>query len=258
MSVRGFRRLATELPLEQLRHFETEEDLEAALFGAAGLLPDSTMQTLLPEMEDRAQNLWHRWWTLGAPKIAISWNHASARPLNSPCRRLAAGVKWLRLTEFQPMRWLQKFATMAQSPRLLLDVLYQTDYDLPHWRGCQNFQTAVKPEAALLGHQRIADIIANVFLPALCASNIAGYTEEAASLAKAAFLMMPPMQGNRSLTEAAHRFLTPPSRSKEVLKRASHQQGLLDIYHNFCQNLGHDCSKCPFANIGQPSPPKQP
>ena len=254
----AFRRLATELPLEQLRPFETEEDLEAALFGAAGLLPDSTMQTLLPDMEDRAQKLWHRWWTLGAPKIAISWNHASARPLNSPCRRLAAGVKWLRLTEFQPMRWLQKFATMAQSPRLLLDVLYQTDYDLPHWRGCQNFQTAVKPAAALLGHQRIADIIANVFLPALCASNIAGYTEEAASLAKAAFLMMPPMQGNRSLTEAAHRFLTPPSRSKEVLKRASHQQGLLDIYHNFCQNLGHDCSKCPFANIGQPSPPKQP
>ncbi len=253
----AFRQLATEIPLEQLRRFETEEDLEAVLFGAAGLLPDPTMTTLLPEMEERAQRLWHRWWALGAPKLAISWNHSLARPLNSPCRRLAAGVKWLRLTDFQPMKWLQNFAEIAQSPKQLLVVLFEKDYDQLHWRGCLNFEIAVKPAAALLGRQRIADIIANVFLPALCASSVVGYTEEAAHLAKAAFLMMPPMQGNRSLTEAAHRFLTPPSRAKEVLKRASHQQGLLDIYHNFCQNLGHDCSKCPFANIGQPSPSKE-
>jgi len=253
----AFRQLATELPLEQLRHFETEEDLEAILFGAAGLLPDTTMQTLLPEWEERATQLWHRWWSLGAPKLAITWNHALARPLNSPYRRLAAGVKWLLLTKFQPMKWLQNFTTMVSSSKLLLEVLFQTNYDLPHWRGCQNFKTVVKPPSALLGHQRIADIIANVFLPALCASNVTGYTEQAARLAKDAFLTLPPMQSNRSLTEAAHRFLTPPSRSKEVLKRASHQQGLLDIYHNFCQNLGHDCSKCPFANIGQTSPTNQ-
>ena len=253
----AFHQLATEMPLEQLHRFETEEDLEAVLFGAAGLLPDPTMLVLLPELEEHAPKLWHRWWSLGAPKLAITWNHSLARPLNSPWRRLAAGVKWLRLTDFQPMKWLQNFAAMAQSPRMLLEMLFQTNYDLPLWRGCLNFEITVKPAAALLGRQRIADIIANVFLPALCASNVAGYTEEAAQLAKAAFLMMPPMQGNRSLTEAAHRFLTPPSRAKEVLKRASHQQGLLDIYHNFCQNLGHDCSKCPFANIGQPSPSKE-
>ena len=254
----AFQQLATELPLEQLRQFDSEEDLEAVLFGAAGLLPDATMLTLLPEWEERAPRLWSRWWTLGAPKIAISWNLASARPLNSPYRRLAAGVKWLLLTNFQPLKWLHATATQAQSPKQLTDMFMETDFDLPHWRACQNFKTSVKPPAALLGRQRILDLVANIFLPALCAQNTTGYSSEIAQIAKAAFLALPLMQGNRALTEAAHRFLTPPSRAKEVLKRACHQQGLLDIYHNFCQNLGHDCSKCPFANIGQPSPSKQP
>ena len=253
----AFRRLASELPLEQLRRFDSEEDLEAVLFGAAGLLPDTTMLNILPEREEHAQRLWNRWWTLGVPKLSIPWNHASTRPLNSPCRRLAAGAKWLMLTNFQPLQWLHGIAAKATSPKQLLETLFQTDFDLPHWRGFQNFQTAVKPPSALLGRQRLGDVITNVFLPALCASNTNGFTEEAARLAKDAFLLLPPMQSNRSLTEAAHRFLTPPSRAKEVLKRACHQQGLLDIYHNFCQNLAHDCSKCPFANFNQPSHTEQ-
>ena len=247
----AFRQLAASLPLTQIRQYDDAEDLEAIFFGTAGLLPDSTMQDLLPQWQERATQLWNRWWRLGASKLNLPWIFAATRPLNSPHRRLAAGIKWLLSTEFHPLRWLQGIAAKASSSKQLLNLLFSVDFDLPHWRDCQNFKTAVKPASALLGRSRLADIIANIFLPALCAKNIPSYSENAAQLANGAFLTLPPMQGNRSLTEAAHRYLMPPSRATEVLKRACHQQGLLEIYRSFCQNLSHDCSKCPFANFRQ-------
>ena len=245
----AFRQLAASLPLTQVSQYENIDDLEAIFFGTAGLLPDSTMQDLLPQWKERAPQLWNRWWQLGASKLNLPWIFAATRPLNSPHRRLAAGIKWLSSTDFRPLQWLQNLAAKANSSKQLLNLLFNIDFDLPHWRGCQNFKTPVKPASALLGRSRLADIIANIFLPALCAQNSPNYSPEIAHLANGAFLTLPPMQGNRSLTEAAHRFLMPPSRAREVLKRACHQQGLLDIYRNFCQNLGHDCSKCPFANL---------
>ena len=57
-------------------------------------------------------------------------------------------------------------------------------------------------------------------------------------------------QDNRLLREAGQRFFVPPARAKVILRRSCHQQGLLDIYQNFCQALDCDCGQCPFSSEG--------
>ena len=75
-----------------------------------------------------------------------------------------------------------------------------------------------------------------------------GESAPLALLARQAWLELPPGQDNHLFREACHRFLVPPSRAKEILKKAYHQQGLLDIYQNFCLALSHDCFSCPFIS----------
>jgi len=65
------------------------------------------------------------------------------------------------------------------------------------------------------------DIAANVFLPYLNAqlALTAGADSAAAQRVRDAYVLLPPSQENRLLKEAIQRFLTPPSRSRELIQR---------------------------------------
>jgi len=116
------------------------------------------------------------------------------------------------------------------------------------WRGYRDFGHAIKPAADLLGPPRLLDIAANVFLPYLNAqlALTAGADSAAAQRVRDAYMLLPPSQENRLLKEAIQRFLTPPSRSRELIRSVCHQQGLIDIYKNFCLALDNNCDCCPF------------
>ena len=250
-----FRRLAESVDLDTLRRLRDDDDREAMLFGAAGLLPDPTCQPVLPAWSETVRNFWDRWWAHGATRLELSWDQAMTRPYNSPCRRLAAGVAWLRQTNFAPAAWLRQCSRTAASAKTLRRALCLDLPDDSPWRACRDFGHPIHPPAALLGKSRCLDLAANVFLPYLSAWLELEHPLAAAVGAKAeaerarqAFLLLPPAQGNRLLTEAAHRFLTPPSRARELLKTCSRQQGLMDIYQNFCLALDHNCDLCPFVS----------
>ena len=250
-----FRRLAESVDLDTLRRLRDDDDREAMLFGAAGLLPDPTCQPVLPAWSETVRNFWDRWWAHGATRLELSWDQAMTRPYNSPCRRLAAGVAWLRQTNFAPAAWLRQCSRTAASAKTLRQALCLDLPDDSPWRACRDFGHPIHPPAALLGKSRCLDLAANVFLPYLSARLELEHPLAAAVGAKAeaerarqAFLLLPPAQGNRLLTEAAHRFLTPPSRARELLKTCSRQQGLMDIYQNFCLALDHNCDLCPFVS----------
>lgn len=247
-----FRRLAEAVDLETLRRLRDDDDRQALLFGTAGLLPDPTCQPVLPAWLETVRNFWDRWWALGATRLELPWDRAMTRPYNSPCRRLAAGFAWLRQTDFAPAAWLRQRSRTAASAKALRQAL---TLDLPDdslWRTCRDFGHLIRPPAALLGKSRCLDIMANVFLPYLAAMLELAPSAEAstaeAERVRQTFLLLPPAQGNRLLTEAAHRFLTPPSRARELLKTCCQQQGLMDIYQNFCLALDHNCELCPFVS----------
>lgn len=97
------------------------------------------------------------------------------------------------------------------------------------------------------------DMLSNVFLPFLAGIFQADdENQEVVTLALNAFTSLPKGQENRLFKEAVQRFLNPPSRVRDLVKSACHQQGLLDIYKNFCQVLDNNCNLCPFARGGTP------
>jgi hypothetical protein len=89
----------------------------------------------------------------------------------------------------------------------------------------------------------------NVLLPFVNACGRQRGDDSLCELAEQAYLLVPRLQGNRVLVEAAHRFFVPPSRAATLLRRACDQQGLLEIYRSFCLALHSDCKNCPF--VGQ-------
>lgn len=247
----AFRALAAAAPLDRLAALPAVEDREALLYGLAGLLPDPTQDEVLSEWREAVAELWQRWWCLGATRLDVDWHSGSARPYNSPHRRLAAGLAWLRLVDCRPAQWLQRQAEGSSDARSLCKALLtMLAAGGQSWRGYRDFGHAIKPAADILGSARLLDMAANVFLPYLSAhlSLTAGEDSVVVQRVRDAYMTLPPSQENRLLKEAIQRFMTPPSRSREFIISLCHQQGLLDIYKNFCLALDNDCDSCPFRS----------
>lgn len=244
-----FQALAQALPLAVLQNYEqTPETLSALLFGAAGLLPDTTRQEVLPAFCDWTANAWKIWWRSGLTSQAIHWNSGCGRPLNSLWRRLAAGVFWLLRCECRPLEWLKSCRdTCADNPRALLKILRAPLETPPEWNLLRDFEHALPQPAALLGTERLNDLAGNVLLPFLNATAEMNGDSATGELVRNAWLLLPRHAENHLLKDAIHRFLTPPSRWRELLHGTAQQQGMMDIFQNFCLALDHDCQECPFV-----------
>lgn len=245
-----FRSLARALPLTLLRRLPQDmNSLGAVFFGCAGLLPDSTKEKILPSFREWVARAWMRWWQSGLPPAGIEWNPNGGRPMNSVFRRLAAGVLWLCECESSPVKWLDRLLIEAghDGRRMLASLLSPFDTALEPWCGALDFGCALKKGAALLGESRRREMALNVLLPFLGARAELDGDEAAKGLAIDAWLRLPRMQENTLLKKSALRFLSPPSRLRTLARRAAQQQGLMDIFQNFCLALDHACADCPFV-----------
>jgi hypothetical protein len=242
-----FRALARQVPLQRLRQLPDDPAREALLFGAAGLLPDPSTAAVLAEWRGSVRDLWDRWWAAGGVVLGLSWQRGGARPLNSPQRRLAAGIAWLRTSALDPENWILAAAARSPTPSgLLADLRAQLDVSSP-WEPIKDCTVRLQRPARLIGQARADDILANVLLPLLNALAARHADEALSRLARRAFLEMPRLQDNRVIQEAAHRFLVPPSRLRSLVRGAADQQGLMELYRCFCLALSNDCSHCPFT-----------
>ncbi len=98
---------------------------------------------------------------------------------------------------------------------------------------------------ALIGQARVADILANVLFPFWLAHDL----DPSASLGKnvwTEYARLPAQLTNRRLETGATRLFGNDPRRKQFLKTVAHQQGLLQIYEDFCMRDNSDCAQCPF------------
>jgi hypothetical protein len=110
--------------------------------------------------------------------------------------------------------------------------------DHPFWKFHYTLTAAASPKAmALIGESRVADILANVLFPFWLSEN-ADILHEYAQL--------PARLSNRRLETAATRLFGNDPRHAQFLKTVAHQQGLLQIYEDFCMQDNSDCAQCPF------------
>src|SRR5437868_2676397 len=236
-----FTLLAQRLPLQLLR--ENVRDCEALLFGGAGFLETSDLDVYKKSAREYVRQLWDRWWPYRDELQrfilpANTWRLSSTRPLNHPQRRLAAlailARDWSRLQR----------ASGKTSVAAANDFFQGLEHRFWNFHYTLTAAASAK-KMALIGESRVADILANVLFPFWVAHHTEPSTPSSTRLWEE-YAKLPARLSNRRLETAATRLFGNDPRRQEFLKTVAHQQGLLQIYEDFCMQDNSDCAQCPF------------
>src|SRR5437667_9926309 len=269
-----FTLIAQRLPLKFLR--ETPQDIESLLFGVAGFLQTADLDVYNQSTRDYVRQLWDRWWPHrdGLQRLMLpakAWRVSGTRPLNHPQRRLAALATLVRewpafrrsidLVPRLPSppasaalrRGRQSSPTVRggsfslgekarmRDPHGFLEALQH-----PFWNFHYTLTSEASPKKmALIGDSRVADILANVLFPFWMAHDLEASTPPGTRV-WAEYAKLPAQLSNRRLETAATRLFGNDLRRQQFLKTVAHQQGLLQIYEDFCMEDNSDCAQCPF------------
>jgi hypothetical protein len=236
-----FTLLTQRLPLRSLR--ENFEDCEALLFGTAGFLETADLDVYKKSAREYVRQLWDRWWPHrdALQRLILSakaWHVSGTRPLNHPQRRLAAlavlAREWPRL-----QRAAGKSSVAAAN-----DFFQRIDH--PFWNFHYTLTSKSSPkQMALVGESRVADILANVLFPFWAAYELKAHASPGTQL-WTEYSRLPSQLSNRRVETAATRLFGSDPRRREFLRTVAHQQGLLQIYEDFCMQDNSDCSNGPF------------
>jgi hypothetical protein len=236
-----FTLLTQRLPLRLLR--QNLEDSEALLFGIAGFLETPDLDVYKKSAREYVRQLWDRWWPHrnDLQRLILSseaWHISGTRPLNHPQRRLAAlavlAREWPRL----------KRASGKSSVATAKDLFHALQHPFWNFHYTLTSKASMK-EMALVGESRVADILANVLLPFWAAHESKVHTSPNTQLWKE-YTKLPAQLSNRRLETAATRLFGSDPRRQEFVRSVVHQQGLLQIYEDFCMQDNSDCAQCPF------------
>jgi hypothetical protein len=213
------------------------------LFGGAGFLDTSDLDIYKKSAREYVRQLWDGWWPHRDQLQrfilpANTWRLSSTRPVNHPQRRLAAlailARDWPRL-----QRASGKSSVAAAS-----DFFQALEH--PFWNFHYTVTAAASPKKmALIGESRVVDILANVLFPFWMAHD-SQPPNPASTGVWPEYAKLPAQLSNRRLETAATRLFGDDSRRQEFLKTVAHQQGLLQIYEDFCMQDNSDCAQCPF------------
>ena len=234
-----FALLAQRLPLKGLRAEPVAAT--ALLLGAGGFLhaPEFGDQDA---RETRAylRECWEHWWPRRAdmdrtvlPKAA--WKLTGLRPANHPQRRLAALAELAR-------RWPEARALIDNAPADFAKqvIRFLTGLRDEYWTHHYTLTSAraARP-LALIGESRATETLANVFFPLAIAHRPERWTQ---------YELLPITTSNRRVETVIARLFGDRTNGAGWIKTAVHQQGLLQIYEDFCLRDDSDCEQCTFPD----------
>ena len=230
------RLVAQRLPWKMLRGLDSQARL-AHLFGLAGFLPGESTSRLAAEPRDWLRELWETWWKARAPlDYALlprtQWKLAGLRPLNRPERRLAA------LAHLVPhMRGLAAALKSRDGDRFAKTLGEIRD---PFWESHATLTgSALRSPCRLIGEERVHDILINVFWPLVS-------LEEPETAARGLSEITAAPNGKARI--ASQRLLVSalsPKHAREPLV----QQGLLQIFRDYCATDCSQCHDCRFPEL---------
>lgn len=230
------RLVAQRLPWKMMRGFDHETRL-AHLFGLAGFLPDESVARLRSEPRAWLRRLWEIWWKARSgfdyallPKS--QWKLAGLRPLNRPERRLAALAQIApqipALTASLGGRDAEKFGEILSAIRD------------PFWEKHATLNSApLSSPCRLIGKDRIEDIFINIFWPMISLDDASAAQEGLREMS---------VSPNSVGRIASQRTLLANLKPKQM-REALVQQGLLQIFRDYCQTDCSDCRDCTFPEL---------
>jgi len=228
--------LAQRLPLRFLQ--KRAGDAEALLYGVAGFLDGREAAHGDEATRLWLRGLWESWWkyraelTPGTPARPIKWTLSGTRPVNHPQRRIAA--LWQIVMHWKTLRRLLEPDTFHEKTF----VARLEELSHPYWT--THYTLTAKPSAAplaLLGAQRVRDIMANLGYPLLVPEREKLWPR---------YLKLPaPVESTRT-TVAGLRLFGSAERAAQFSAKLWHHQALLQIYEDFCLADAAGCEGCPF------------
>ena len=235
------RLVAQRLPWKDLRSLDPS-DRAAHLFGLSGFLPDQSVARLESEPRAWLRELWEKWWKVrGSLDHALlsrsQWHLAGLRPMNRPERRLAA------LAQIVP-RIPELLAAVRSQDAEVFSALLLGLRD-PFWEKHATLTgSPLRLPCRLVGEERVHDILINLFWPLVWRQDPVaaqkGLEESSASL-------------NSAARVATQRMLLATLSARNV-REALVQQGLLQIFRDYCQTDCSQCQDCTFPELVQSWP----
>ena len=239
-----FRYLAEQLPLETLRKASGRNTLKAyaLLMGVAGLLPTQTPSRWDAETRAFVRQLWDHWWKHQAAwstraLCRKTWKLSGLRPQNPPQRRLMlAAILFTR--EDDLTRSLTALNTTSPNEFFRQIATFFQPIANTYWQHRLTFGGKRQSVMiALMGTHRVAAIISNVFVPFLAALGNP-------RVMRPAFLRrLPPEENNQIIRQTAHNLLG-PDHNPALYRSGLRQQGLIQIFHDFCLTDRSRCENC--------------
>ncbi|MSR65698.1 MAG: DUF2851 family protein [Verrucomicrobiae bacterium] len=211
----------------------------AQFLGIAGFLPTLETTRWQPDARAYAKKLWDIWWKYrGELEDKLlrreDWKLSNIRPANHPQRRLAA------------------MAILASKHRNLQSVIRDPKFEIkdPFW----SFHFTLngpkqKQPSELIGETRAREMAVNVMLPFRFAVANGVGDEEGKRNALEEFRKCSSLESNNVLRLAAHQLFGASQGVKKLLSTASRQQGLHQIFQDFCLNDRSACQQCLFPQL---------
>ncbi len=243
------RRLAQTVPLATLRETVASHGQLAGyalLAGVAGLLPSKPQAAWDEEARRFLRDVWNYWWKIQAhwqsrvlPREL--WTLHNLRPLNHPLRRLMAVLPLFTgagaWPEALPGLLSGAPATWATG---LLARLDDAGDNAPFWSRRAGFGGKPLPHpAALVGAGRAAALLLNALVPFLMTQ---GYPE----LATPDKLGQLPAEDDHHLARETAFRLFGRDHNPALHHTGLRQQGLVQIFQDFCLNAHTACADCPL------------
>ncbi len=242
---KNFTRLAEIIPIESLRVISGNQPLAAyaLLLGIAGLLPakEAGYDT---ETRRIIRQLWDIWWKHRSEwdNNSISpgtWKTDSIRPQNHPVRRLAAAAS-IFIGHSTPLTTeiLQTDSTNPAQWQKEIQNIFSDNPVFDYWKHHLTFSAKKSDRTTvLLGKRRIAATTTNVIIPFLAAHN-----RPVANLLQ----NLSQEQDNSLIRRTAFNLLG-RDHNPAIYNTGLRQQGLLQIFYDFCLNMRNGCPDCQLA-----------
>ncbi|HTS17215.1 MAG TPA: DUF2851 family protein [Verrucomicrobiae bacterium] len=243
----AFRTLAQRATLADIT--DKRAHLAPILFGVANFLPTGAPPSRAGADAVYVKRLWNAWWKL-RPDFAdrvvpvSAWRFHGVRPANHPHRRLGAAVALLKKHPQLMERVIGAIESGGDPVTFFVDIT--DDYWSRHFTLGGKTQSQA---GELIGLSRAQEIVANIVLPFAAAQGENIRDPKLYEAAKMAYAQLPAASSNSILRLAATQLFDNSPVARRCVKTTRHQQGLMQIFHDFCVNDKSGCHHCQFPDL---------
>ena len=254
---KALRELAQHVPFTDLDE-KSELEIQAILFGVAGLLPSQREKPLPTEVTNdpsivALETLWRASeYAKLPPRMTEARWRITGRPLNHPPRRIAAISQLIHRCQGSLMMHFlptcekaadtdapRSLKTLVKELRALL-MLEPTGY----WKMHSNFGTGGARNTALIGKERAVDIITNKILPAAYIWAVESESEKLQEAVLRLYSVVPKSTGNKVIRKIDKQIFTETQQMRHLKPTAKIEQGIIRLHKNYCADWL--CDLCPI------------